>query len=70
VPRVRGKGLTQNSLGDTVGSSVPGPHILLPSLTPDIWEKVGRKDGTGSHPRGLDVATAAQSHLELNSDSS
>lgn len=46
----RGKGLTQSSHADTVGSSVPGPCILLPSPTADIWEKVGRKDGTGSHP--------------------
>lgn len=50
MPSARGKGLTQSSLGDTVGSSVPGPCVLLPSLTPDIWKKVGRKGGTRSHP--------------------
>lgn len=39
----------QSSLGDTVSSSVTEPH-MLPSLTPDTWENMGRREETGSHP--------------------
>lgn len=46
----QGKGLMQSSLGDTVGSLVPGLHVPFLSLTTATGEKVGRKEGTGSHP--------------------
>ena len=46
----QGKGLMQSNLSDRVGSSVLGLHFLFPSLNPDTWEKVGRKEEVGHIP--------------------
>lgn len=43
------KGLMQSSLEDATGSSTPEPH-MLPRLTTDIWEKMGRNVGTWPYP--------------------